>query len=184
MGFGQRLLEPFNASPLGAIFGLGAVIFGFAAACALYRGRLVDPLPEKLGWLSRAMRNRFYFDEFYENVLIPCTQEALAKVADAFDRWIIAGLGVRGAHGTTELVGRALRLRAGRQHSDLRLPVRGGPGGGPLSGSRRLNMSTLTYIIGWPLAMALLLCFVPRNYRFVMRIGGGRSRRSSPWSWR
>jgi NADH-quinone oxidoreductase subunit M len=32
-------------------------------------------------------------------------------------------------------------------------------------------MSTLTYIIGWPLAMALLLCLVPRNYRFVMRIG-------------
>jgi NADH-quinone oxidoreductase subunit L len=110
MGLGQQLLEPFNASPLAAIFGLGAIVFGFSAACALYCGRLVDPLPEKLGWLSRAMRNRFYFDEFYENVLIPCTQEALAKIADAFDRWIIAGLGVRGAHGTTELVGRALRL--------------------------------------------------------------------------
>ena len=110
MGFGQQLLEPFNSSPLGAFFGLGAVLFGFSAACALYCGRLVDPLPEKLGWLSRAMRNRFYFDEFYENVLIPCTQEALAKIADAFDRWIIAGFGVRGVHGTTELVGRALRL--------------------------------------------------------------------------
>ena len=36
--------------------------------------------------------------------------DLLAAVADWFDRWIIAGLGVRGTHGTTELVGRALRL--------------------------------------------------------------------------
>jgi NADH-quinone oxidoreductase subunit M len=31
-------------------------------------------------------------------------------------------------------------------------------------------MSTLTYIIAWPLVAALLLCAVPRNYRFVMRL--------------
>ncbi len=32
-------------------------------------------------------------------------------------------------------------------------------------------MSTsLTYIIGWPFVAALLLCAVPRNYRFVMRL--------------
>lgn len=30
--------------------------------------------------------------------------------------------------------------------------------------------TTLTYIIGWPLVAALLLCAVPRNYRFVMRL--------------
>jgi NADH:ubiquinone oxidoreductase subunit 5 (subunit L)/multisubunit Na+/H+ antiporter MnhA subunit len=56
------------------------------------------------------MRNRFYFDEFYEHVLIPYTQEAASKIADAFDRMIIAGLGVRGTEGTTDLFGRALRL--------------------------------------------------------------------------
>jgi len=109
MGFGQRLLEPFNESPLAAVFGLGAIIFGFAAACAVYWGRLVDPLPEKLGWLSRAMRNRFYFDELYENIVIPCTQELLSKIAYGCD-WIISGFFVRGLHGTTELAGRALRL--------------------------------------------------------------------------
>ena len=37
-------------------------------------------------------------------------QENLAKLADAIDRWLIAGLLVRGAHGTTELAGRVLRL--------------------------------------------------------------------------
>jgi NADH-quinone oxidoreductase subunit M len=31
-------------------------------------------------------------------------------------------------------------------------------------------MSTLTYIIFWPLVAALLLCLVPRDYRFVMRL--------------
>src|SRR3974390_2754546 len=30
-------------------------------------------------------------------------------------------------------------------------------------------MSTLTYILGWPLLAALALVFVPRNYRVVMR---------------
>ncbi len=108
-GFVAQLLAPFSVSPLGAFFGLFAVILGFSMALACYRGRVTDPLPEKLGWLSRAMRNRFYFDELYERVLIPCTQEAAAKLADAFDRWIISGV-VRFASGGTDLFGRALRL--------------------------------------------------------------------------
>jgi NADH-quinone oxidoreductase subunit L len=109
VGFVAQLLAPFSASPLGAFFGLFAVILGFSMAFACYRGRVTDPLPEKLGWLSRAMRNRFYFDELYERVLIPCTQEAAAKLADAFDRWIISGA-VRLTSGSTDLFGRALRL--------------------------------------------------------------------------
>lgn len=32
-------------------------------------------------------------------------------------------------------------------------------------------MSPLTYIIGWPLLMAVILAFVPRNYRVLMRLG-------------
>ena len=110
MGFMGQLFEPFNAQPMGAYAGLGAVIFGFFLALSLYGRASVDPLPAKLGWLARAMRNRFYFDELYERILIPYTQEALAKLANAFDRWIISGLAVRGSSGTTELLGRALRL--------------------------------------------------------------------------
>ena len=34
----------------------------------------------------------------------------MAAVAEWIDQWIVAGLMVRGAHGTTELFGRALRL--------------------------------------------------------------------------
>ena len=107
-GFWEQLLLPFNTQPLGAIAGLGAVFFGFFLALALYRRTLADPLPAKLGWLSRAMRNRFYFDEFYERLLIPCTQEALAKLADFMDRWIISGA-VNLSSGGTDLFGRALR---------------------------------------------------------------------------
>jgi NADH-quinone oxidoreductase subunit L len=109
-GLGERLLEPFNSSPLAAFFGLFAVIIGFGWAFSLYRRALVDPLPEKLGWLSRAMRNGFYFDELYDKILIPHTQDALARLADRFDRWIIAGFMVRGTQGTTEIIGRALRM--------------------------------------------------------------------------
>jgi NADH-quinone oxidoreductase subunit L len=110
MGLAQQLIAPFSHSPLAAAFSLFAVIFGFSAAYALYLNQPKDVLPEKLGWLSRAMRNGFYFDELYDRIIIPCTHEALAKLADAIDRWIISGLMVRGAHGTTEFIGRALRL--------------------------------------------------------------------------
>jgi NADH:ubiquinone oxidoreductase subunit 5 (subunit L)/multisubunit Na+/H+ antiporter MnhA subunit len=107
--FLAELLEPFNTQPLSAVFGLGAVIFGFFAALAFYRSTLADPLPAKLGWLSRAMRNRFYFDELYERILIPATQEALASIAAFIDRWIISGA-VQLTQGGTDLFGRALRL--------------------------------------------------------------------------
>ncbi len=109
-GFWGQLLGPFDAQPLGAVAGLGAVFMGFSMAAAFYWSALVDPLPAKLGWLSRAMRNRFYFDELYERVIIPCTQELASKIAAAFDRWIISGLAVRGTQGATDLLGRALRL--------------------------------------------------------------------------
>ena len=31
-------------------------------------------------------------------------------------------------------------------------------------------MSTLTYILGWPLVAAILVTFIPRNYRFTIRV--------------
>jgi NADH-quinone oxidoreductase subunit L len=105
----QQLFFPFIHSPTPAAFGLLATVIGFIGAYILYSKATHDPLPEKLGALSRAMRNRFYFDEIYEATVIRL-HEFLAAIAGWFDRWIIAGLAVRGTHGTTELVGRALRL--------------------------------------------------------------------------
>ena len=107
--FARQLVAPILEARLAASAGLLAVLVGFAAAYALYAGAAKDPLPEKLGALSRAMRNRFYFDEIYQATVIRL-HDFLAAVADWFDRWIIAGVAVRGTHGTTELAGRALRL--------------------------------------------------------------------------
>ena len=103
------LLAPFSHSPLAAIFGLFAVLVGFSAAMAFYQDAVTDPLPGKMRGLARAMRNRFYFDEIYEALVIPI-QDTFAKFIDGFDRWIVSGLMVRGIHGTTEFFGRALRL--------------------------------------------------------------------------
>ncbi len=85
------------------------LVVGFGLATWLYRAALRDPLPELLGGGARAMRDRFYWDEIYE-WLIARTQDAAARWAERVDRWVIAGLMVRGVHGTTELVGRGLRL--------------------------------------------------------------------------
>ncbi len=103
------LAAPFSHAPLVAIFGLGAVLFGFSLAYGLYYNQSRDVLAETAPWLSRAMRNRFYFDELY-SWLIALTHENLARLANAIDRWIIGGLVVKGVHGTTELAGRVLRL--------------------------------------------------------------------------
>jgi len=105
----RQLFGPFIHAPVAASLGLLAVLAGFAAAYALYAKAAKDPLPGMLGALARAMRNRFYFDELYEATVIRL-HDFLAAVAGWFDRWIIAGVAVRGTHGTTELVGRALRL--------------------------------------------------------------------------
>jgi NADH-quinone oxidoreductase subunit L len=101
------LLAPFTHAPLAAFTGLLAVAIGYIGAWKLYFNAAKDPLPEQLGALSRAMRNRFYFDELYEAVFIRA-HDFVARIAAGFDGLII--LGVRGTHGTTELIGRLLRL--------------------------------------------------------------------------
>jgi len=108
MSMRQQLISPFAHSPLAASVGLIAVVIGFAAAYGLYGSAVQDPLPEKLGALSVWMRNRFYFDELYEATCIRF-HDLLAATAAWIDRWIIAGFAVRGTHGTTEIIGRALR---------------------------------------------------------------------------
>ena len=106
---GGGLFGPFNHAPLAAVFGTGSLIFGVTAAFGTYWGATTDPLPERLGLLSRAMRNRFYFDEIYEAIFIPM-HDMVGRLAAAVDRWVVSGLVIRGAHGSVELAGRALRL--------------------------------------------------------------------------
>ena len=102
----------FNAhapNPLVLAASLVVLVFGMLVANTVYSGAKVDPFPARFGRLAKALRNRFWFDEIYQ-WLIDQVQENLAKLADAIDRWVIAGLLVRGTHGTTELAARVLRL--------------------------------------------------------------------------
>jgi NADH-quinone oxidoreductase subunit L len=108
-GLGERLLEPFHHAPKVAVLGLAASLFGLLSAWLLYGRGGKDPLPASLGVLSRLMRDRFVLDEIYEGVIY-LTHDAIARLAAWVDTWIISGVGVRGAHGATELAGRALRL--------------------------------------------------------------------------
>ncbi len=108
--YGRQLVEAHASNPLLAmVASFGAILFGLFFAWGLYHNATSDPLPDKIGAITRAMRNRFYFDQIYEATVIRL-QNLLAGLADWIDRWIIAGVMVRGIHGTTELAGRALRL--------------------------------------------------------------------------
>jgi NADH-quinone oxidoreductase subunit L len=104
----QQIIGPFAEAPLAASFGLLAVAIGFFASYSLYANAAKDPLPEKLGAVAGWMRDKFYLDELYEATFIRL-HDFLAVIADWVDRWLIAGVAVRGLHGTTEIIGRTLR---------------------------------------------------------------------------
>jgi NADH-quinone oxidoreductase subunit L len=107
-GYVERFLEPFHHSMTAALVGIAATIVGFLAARALYRTAKSDPLPAKIGELSEAMQNRFYFDEFYEATVIRA-HDFIAAVADWIDRWIVEGC-VRVVKEGTAICGGALRF--------------------------------------------------------------------------
>jgi NADH-quinone oxidoreductase subunit L len=107
--FVEEIFAPFGHAPLAALGGLAAFAFGLSFAYAVYAKATTDPFPAKARALSRFLRNAFYFDSIY-GFLISITHEMLARLADWLDRWLIAGLGVRGIHGTVEILGRGLRL--------------------------------------------------------------------------
>ncbi len=108
-GLLTRIIEPFQHAPVAAFGGLIAVVIGFLAAQALYSKAKSDPLPAKLGALSRAMANRFYFDEIYEVTVIRL-HDTIAAISDWIDRWIVEGFCIGLVRGGTDLTGRALRL--------------------------------------------------------------------------
>jgi NADH-quinone oxidoreductase subunit L len=106
--FFAHLIEPFKAAPWAAGLGLVALALGFFAARALYANADKDPLPEKFGALSRAMRNRFYFDEIYAGTVIRL-HDTLAAIASGID-WCIENVFIGFVRGGTDFTGRGLRL--------------------------------------------------------------------------
>ncbi len=80
-----------------------AFAIGGLAAFFLYRNKDEDPISIPL------FANRFYIDEFYKT-LVASTQDLLARVSAAFDRWILDGLGVGGLSGGAWGLGFVLRF--------------------------------------------------------------------------
>jgi NADH-quinone oxidoreductase subunit L len=108
VSFWHQLVAPFLDAPGTALCGLAALAIGYFAAWSLYAKAEKDPLPEKLGSLSRAMRNRFYFDEIYEATFIRF-HNALAAIAGTID-WILENGVIGFIRGGTDITGRGLRL--------------------------------------------------------------------------
>ncbi|MGO8743148.1 MAG: NADH-quinone oxidoreductase subunit L [Limisphaerales bacterium] len=104
----QRILEPLH-SPVPLFAGLAAVAIGWLIARALYQNAATDPLPARLGRFATAMKNRFYFDEFYEATFIRA-HDFIAAVMDFIDRWVVDWGGIGLVRGGTDFSGRALRL--------------------------------------------------------------------------
>jgi NADH-quinone oxidoreductase subunit L len=108
LSFAQQLMEPLK-TPIPMLIGIGVALLGIFLAFSLYKNATNDPLPAKLGWLSTAMKNRFYFDEIYEATFIRA-HDFIATVADWIDRWLVEGFCIGAIRGGTDLSGRALRL--------------------------------------------------------------------------
>ncbi len=102
---------------LAMAFSFLAVAVGASVAFALYWKAEADPIQRHLGLFSSILRNRFYIDEIY-SFLILITHETLSQISAWLDRWVLTGLVVRGAHGSADLTGRALRmLQSGNIHT-------------------------------------------------------------------
>ena len=106
----KTLKGPTHAAEAAALIGGSiATLLGLTLGWFIYRRAKEDPLPGRLGALARVMRNKFYFDETYDWIN-RWTQEKLSHMADWFDRWILAGAGVKGTSGAIDLTGCLLRL--------------------------------------------------------------------------
>ncbi len=107
-GFGTKLFAPFINAPVAAWLGILAFLTGLGCAYALYAKADRDPLPQMLGPLATAMKNKFYFDELYERTFVRA-HDMIAAVADWIDHWILEGACIGVIRGGTDLTGRMLR---------------------------------------------------------------------------
>ncbi len=102
-----------------------AVAIGLIAGWKIYRNADQDPLPKMLMGADVLIRKGFKFDEFYA-FLNKWTQEKLSYAADWFDRWAIAGFGVKGTSGAVDITGCLLRqLQTGNIQTYVLLTVIG-----------------------------------------------------------
>ncbi len=99
--------KPFHEAPIPAILGLVAFVIGIVLAYAVYGNAPADPIAANLPGLSKVLRNKFYFDELYAEIVALC-HDLPAQAINGLDQFI--QFMVRFAHGATEWTGRLLRL--------------------------------------------------------------------------
>ncbi len=85
------------------IVSLVALIAGAGSAFALYTGKDKDPLSIPL------LRNKFYIDDFYDKILVPYFQNAVAAIVHFFDELLINGFLVGGLSRGAASVGNLFR---------------------------------------------------------------------------
>ena len=105
----DQIFAPFTHAPLAAFLGLGAFLAGCFGAMELYRGASVDPLPQFWPFMCRAMKERFWFDELYERIIIR-PLDFLAWFIAGFDRWFVGTACVGSVRETTRFTGMILRF--------------------------------------------------------------------------
>lgn len=104
-------VAPAHGEGAGLVMALsiGAFVLGTGLGVWAYLGRGDDPLARPV---TQLLRDKFYSDEIYEVVLVK-PQQALARMLDWMDRWIIGGLLVRGTGAVAGFGGEVLRLLQG-----------------------------------------------------------------------
>ena len=103
-----HFLAPYEGAadlPVVSIVSLVVVATGLFLGWRLYAGKGYSAEPHRVPLLA----HKFYVDEFYDRTLI-AFQNALAAVADAFDRWVIGFGLVRGTGLAASLGGEFLRI--------------------------------------------------------------------------
>lgn len=102
----QQFAHKFEPHIVSLIVGPVFFIVGAAGAYLLYKSKNEEPY--RFGPMV-ALNRKFYFDEVYDNIIVPL-QQLGARILAWLDDWVIGGLLVRGSAALTEFSGQMLRL--------------------------------------------------------------------------
>lgn len=88
------------------IISLASALAGFAAAFLIFKNK---KQPSAVSPVGAVLEKKYFFDEFYDNVLIKALQENIAKLSDAFENVVLMKGAAEGSAGLTQNLGKFLR---------------------------------------------------------------------------
>ena len=94
-----------------ALISIGLALAGFFLAFILYikKKSSADEFKGVLQYPKRLFDKKYFFDDFYDTVVIGFFQEGAAKISDAFERIVVVEGGVNGTARLTRKLGDTLR---------------------------------------------------------------------------